>query len=206
MKLSAAWSARECCTNITARSANANKLDRSAHMPVALYSNHMICGMWRAAGILHRQGAATALWCMTLGRGAGETTEIKQFNHWAFPLRQDCSEGAVERWAVPHDMLARRWGTDAPWQRGGEPLTEFQPSLALDHPAGAASRMSTAQVRHRRRLHVVERGELLLRVECIIPRDRVEIVKLICHLQAARQRPWRSDRPGLPSCGLRCRM
>ena len=37
---------------------------------------------------------------------------------------------------MPHDMLAARWGGGAPWQRGGAPLAEFLPSLALDHLAG----------------------------------------------------------------------
>ena len=53
--------------------------------------------------------------------------------HSCARMRQALEEARVEHWAVPHDMLAQRWGSGQP---GGAVLTEFQPSLALDHPAG----------------------------------------------------------------------
>ncbi|KAK9825377.1 hypothetical protein WJX81_006910 [Elliptochloris bilobata] len=79
-------------------------------------------GAWRSTG---GEGAAPS--------GGGDAGGGADTGPWVL------EEAGVASWAVPHDMLALRWRGDLPWQRGGAPLTEFQPSLALDHPMESAA-------------------------------------------------------------------
>lgn len=104
---------------------------------------HVLCGMTPKvpACILARK-LRRVRWATSIGAGQCSRGTIDFLEHTiarchsCARMRQALAEAGVEHWAVPHDMLMRRWGCGQLGEPGGAALTEFQPTLALEHPAG----------------------------------------------------------------------